>query len=65
MEPKDKEEGAAPVEESGRFRELDELQREVAQRIKDNQRFLAGFLDEDYEDEEEDDDSAGDDLEEL
>lgn len=52
-----------PVEKS-RFSELDELQREIAQRIKDNQRFLEGFLSDDYEDEDEtgDDDT---DFEEL
>ena len=49
---------------SSRFSELDELQREIAQRIKDNQRFLEGFLADDYADEDEggDDDT---DYEEL
>ena len=40
-------------EGNSRFSELDELQREIAQRIKDNQRFLEGFLADDYEDEDE------------
>ena len=48
---------ATPPVEKSRFSELDELQREIAQRIKDNQRFLEGFLADDYEDE----DEAGDD----
>lgn len=55
---------ATPPVEKSRFSELDELQREIAQRIKDNQRFLAGFLADDYADEDEsgDDDT---DFEEL
>lgn len=53
------EKGPAPVETPSRFAELDELQREVAQRIRDNARFLERFLDEDYPDE--DDDAAGED----
>ena len=65
-------EGQAPTatedeKESGRFAELDELQREVARRIQDNQKFLQHFLDDDF-DESEGDEEAGDqedDLEEL
>jgi hypothetical protein len=54
----------ATLPASSRFSELDELQREIAQRIKDNQRFLEGFLADDYADEDEsgDDDT---DYEEL
>ena len=51
---------ATPPVEKSRFSELDELQREIAQRIKDNQRFLEGFLAD--EDETGDDDA---DFEEL
>lgn len=51
-------------EGNSRFSELDELQREVAQRIKDNQRFLEGFLADDYEDEDESEDDHRD-FEEL
>ena len=54
-----------PPAEKGRFSELDELQREIAQRIKDNQRFLEGFLSEDYADDEEDDGDETTDFEEL
>lgn len=56
---------ATPPVEKSRFSELDELQREIAQRIKDNQRFLEGFLSDNYD---EDEDEAGDesaDFEEL
>lgn len=55
---------ATPPQEKSRFSELDELQREIAQRIKDNQRFLEGFLSDDYEDEDESEDDDTD-FEEL
>ena len=65
-------EGQAPAatgdgKESGRFAELDELQREVARRIQDNQRFLQHFLDDDFDEPEEADEVADpeDDFEEL
>jgi len=49
-----------------RFPELDELQQEVARRLKDNQKFLAHFLDEDFsEDLDEEDEPSPDDFEEL
>lgn len=51
-------------EVNSRFSELDELQREIAQRIKDNQRFLEGFLADDYDDEDESEDDHPD-FEEL
>jgi len=51
--------------EKGRFSELDELQREIAQRIKDNQRFLEGFLTDDYEDDADEAEDEGSDFEEL
>ena len=42
----------APTEAEGsRFPELDELQREVTRRIRDNQRFLERFMDDDFEEE--------------
>lgn len=55
--------GEAPAE--SRFPELDELQREVQRRLKDNQRFLERFLDEDFGDEDEADEGEGEDFEEL
>ena len=64
MVTEDNQPAETPPVEKSRFSELDELQREIAQRIKDNQRFLEGFLADDYEDE----DEAGDestDFEEL
>jgi hypothetical protein len=60
----DKGPAATPPVEKSRFSELDELQREIAQRIKDNQRFLEGFLSDDYEDEDESGDESTD-FEEL
>jgi Mn-dependent DtxR family transcriptional regulator len=64
VKAEDKDPESTPQVEKSRFSELDELQREIAQRIKDNQRFLEGFLADDYEDEDErgDDDT---DFEEL
>lgn len=51
---------------TSRFPELDELQREVERRIRDNQRFLARFMDDDFDAEEGEDGEAGeDDFEEL
>lgn len=50
---------------NSRFSELDELQREIALRIKDNQRFLAGFLSEDYADDEDEKEDDATDFEEL
>ncbi len=55
-----------PGEPDNRFAELDQLQQEIARRIKDNQRFLERFLDEEYEeDEDAEDDAGGEDFEEL
>lgn len=51
---------SAPPESGGKWSELDELQREIERRIKDNQRFLDGFLDEDYQEEEGDSDEGAD-----
>ena len=52
---------------ASRFPELDELQQEVARRLRDNQRFLEHFLDEDFPDdsEEESEEIDPDDFEEL
>lgn len=55
----------APPAGSNRFSELEELQREIALRLKDNQRFLAGFLAEDYADEEDEKEDESIDDEEL
>ena len=54
-----------PPEGSSRFSELDELQQEIAHRIKDNQRFLEGFLAEDYDDDADDVEDDSHDFEEL
>lgn len=61
----DKQPQESPPAESSRFSELDELQREIALRIKDNQRFLEGFLAEDYADEADEDEDENIDFEEL
>lgn len=64
MKAEDKCPEATPSAGNSRFSDLDELQREIAQRIKDNQRFLAGFLADDYADEDETGDDNTD-FEEL
>ncbi len=48
-----------------RFPELTEIQREVAARIKDNQRFLQRFMDDDFAGEELEPGEDEDDFEEL
>ena len=65
MKAGDKHSEEVPPEVNSRFSELDELQREIAQRIKDNQRFLEGFLADDYEDDADEADDEGSDFEEL
>ena len=55
----------SPTAANSRFSELDDLQREIALRIKDNQRFLAGFLSEDYADDEDEKEDDATDFEEL
>ncbi|ORJ58564.1 hypothetical protein [Geothermobacter hydrogeniphilus] len=45
---------AAPPAETERYPELAELQREIDRRIRDNQKFLDHFLDEDFPDDEND-----------
>ncbi len=49
---------------TSRFPELDELQRDIERRIRDNQRFLDRFLNDDFKDEEGDEEEPGDDAEE-
>lgn len=65
MKVEDKHPEETPPEGNSRFSELDELQREIAQRIKDNQRFLEGFLADDYEDDADEDEDEDHDFEEL
>lgn len=48
-----------------RFPELDELEREIARRLRDNQRFLEQFLDEAFVDEEDEPEDSGPADEEL
>ena len=51
---------------TSRFPELDALQREIERRIRDNRRFLDGFMKDDFVAEEEPGDEPGDeDFEEL
>lgn len=54
------------AESGNRFADLDQLQQEVARRIKDNQRFLERFMQDEFEEEEgEEDAGADEDYEEL
>lgn len=46
-----------------RFPELAEVQREVELRIRDNQRFLERFMDDDFPEEEDDPEEEGGDFE--
>ncbi len=50
---------------AGRFPELAEIEREVAARIRDNQRFLDRFMDEDFTEDEEDQAEEDGDFEEI
>lgn len=58
--------GESPAEAENRFADLDQLQQEITRRIKDNQRFLERFMQDDFE-QETDQEMAGDeeDFEEL
>lgn len=59
---------AQPTGADDRYPELTELQEEIQRRIRNNQRFLERFMDEDFEDEEsagEDDEPSPEDFEEL
>ena len=49
--------------EGSRFPELDELQRDVERRIRDNQRFLERFMDDDFEADDTEEESPSDDEE--
>ena len=52
MEPFDNHDGPdSELPGTERFAELEELRREIARRILDNQRFLERFHEEDFEDE--------------
>jgi Mn-dependent DtxR family transcriptional regulator len=54
------------AESGNRFADLDQLQQEIARRIRDNQRGLERFLQDDFEEEEGAEDAEGDeDYEEL
>lgn len=59
----------APAEAESRYPDLDLLQQDVSRRLRDNQRFLDHFLDEDFMDEldvdEDEADIDPDDFEEL
>jgi Mn-dependent DtxR family transcriptional regulator len=65
VKAEDKDPESTPQIEKSRFSELDELQREIAQRIKDNQRFLEGFLADDYDDDADEIEDDDTDFEEL
>ncbi|NIQ93695.1 MAG: hypothetical protein GWO11_05675 [Desulfuromonadales bacterium] len=58
---------AGENKETSRFAELDELQAEIQKRIRDNERFLDRFMDENYKDDEDepDEDDDGEIFEEL
>lgn len=58
-------ETAEPTPLADRFPELAEIEREVAARIRDNQRFLARFMDEDFAEEGEEPGEDDGDFEEL
>jgi len=56
-----------PTAPASRFPELEVLQQDIERRIRDNRKFLEGFLDDDYvdEDEGEEEEDSPDDFEEL
>ena len=60
------EEQPQPLEEEtaspSRFPEMDELQSEIDRRIRDNQKFLDHFMDNDYIEEEDEDDEDDDEV---
>ncbi len=64
-EEKDKTPPQGPVEggSAPSFPELEEIQREVEKRLRDNKNFLERFLDEDFEDEDAEEDEVN--FEEL
>lgn len=67
-DPEEKQEpGPASGRPEGILADLEDLQREVEKRIRDNHRFLERFMDDDFPEEEEDNDGGeeGEDFEEL
>ncbi len=62
-------EEATETPPTSRFPELDELQNDVSRRIRDNQKFLALFMDEEFIDDDpettDDEDDSPEDFEEL
>lgn len=62
----DVEPGEAESGTTSRFPELEDLQREIDRRIRDNRRFLEKFLDDDFAEEGEEGDADGEEeFEEL
>ena len=60
-EEENKEEGCEEISQeegdsASRFPEMDELQGQITRRIRDNQKFLDHFMDNDYIDEDDDED---------
>ncbi len=58
----DEQQGPKPA---SRFPEMDELQNDIARRIRDNQKFLDHFMDNDYTDEDDEDEDDEEIFEEL
>jgi hypothetical protein len=55
-----------PEPEGNRFPELEDLQKEIDKRLRDNRRFLEKFMDDAFEEEEEsEEEEDGDEFEEL
>jgi len=65
-QPENSEEQPQPADEesasTSRFPEMDELQSEIDRRIRDNQKFLEHFMDNDYIEEEDEDDEDDDEI---
>ena len=53
---------AGEEEDKSRFSELDELEAQIRKRIRDNERFLERFMDDDYKDDDEIDGDEDDDI---
>ena len=59
-------EPAAPGSGDSRFPELEEMQREIEKRIRDNRRFLETFMEDDFSEEEGEEEEGGEEeFEEL
>jgi hypothetical protein len=55
-----------PETEGNRFSELEDLQKEIDKRLRDNRRFLEKFMDDAFEEEEEsEEEEDGEEFEEL